>query len=192
MHRHPRAECRHFLGKFVPCLRAQLLSPMPQRLLDGLVQTANLFHFQSLRQCNRRQPRVVEYFVRIRVADSAEQMWVRQRALQCVIFRNQIAANCSTFAANTSIPPASSPASSFFSRQNVQRSPLLRPSLRERQRPVFKIERPLTRAFHPESPALLSNATDPQSSSGTTSQISLSNPMAIRFPILRNSLTFRP
>ena len=86
---HALSKRGHLLGKVLAGLGDQLVAPLRQDADRVRVQALDLFRCQLARQQHRRHLRGVKDLVRVGVADAAQQMRIRQRALQGVILARQ-------------------------------------------------------------------------------------------------------
>src|SRR5205807_6914741 len=86
---HLVAKRRDLLRELALRLCAQTLHPLAQRRSRGIVEPHDLLVRQPQRQSHRTELRAVEDLIRIRVADSAEQAWIGERAFERAIGRAQ-------------------------------------------------------------------------------------------------------
>ena len=70
-----------FLREAVSVFLTKSADPLAENRADGVVQTRDLVFGQALRPFHRRQLRPVKDFIRVRVANAAENAWIRQGAL---------------------------------------------------------------------------------------------------------------
>ena len=82
--RHPFVECRHLLGKRVFGLTLQPVCPFSERRDRRRTQPRRSLGAQLAGQLERRQSGAMKNFIRVCVADAAEQMRIGKRALQRV------------------------------------------------------------------------------------------------------------
>ena len=85
MDRHTRAKRGDFSWELVAGLGTQMIGPFIQGEPGGLIELLQLFNAQALGVSDRRQPGPMQYFIRVGVADPAEQTRVTQGSLEGVI-----------------------------------------------------------------------------------------------------------
>ena len=90
MDRHAFAESADFFRKAVAGRIPKPLDPVPQREPHGVEQAFDFLGRQFLRKSHRRELRPVQDFIRIGVANPAEQARVCKGALHGVIFRCEL------------------------------------------------------------------------------------------------------
>src|SRR5688572_16225403 len=86
---HSLAKGRDLLRKLLSLLASQPRNPILQRPSSGMIQTTHLFVGELPGARQRREPGPVQDFIRIRIADSAEETRVGQRTLEGMAFRAQ-------------------------------------------------------------------------------------------------------
>lgn len=79
--RHLRSKSRHLLWEAVAVLRDQALHPLGRDLSRRGVEALHLLIGQALCPNQRRELRAMEDLVGVGIADTAEDAWIRQRAL---------------------------------------------------------------------------------------------------------------
>src|SRR6185437_6317208 len=83
------AESRDLLGKLAGRFGAQPLRPFDERAARRLEQRRDLVVGQQAGELDGRQPRAMEYFVGVRIADAAEQSRIGERAFDRVALAAQ-------------------------------------------------------------------------------------------------------
>lgn len=86
MDRHLIAECGDLLGKTVTELDAKPLGPFVQRIKGRLMEARDLIFCQLSGQPEWREPRTMQDFIRVGVANPAEKPWIGQGPLECPVF----------------------------------------------------------------------------------------------------------
>src|SRR6185503_14705554 len=89
MDRHLVAKRGDLFRKAAGDVLPQPIDPGDERRARRLVEAEALLVGQGARELQRREPRGVQDFVRVRVADTAEEMRVGQRALERVALARQ-------------------------------------------------------------------------------------------------------
>jgi len=92
MRGHFSMERRHVFGESTCGLAAQPCDPFRQDVACRLVQYRYFFFRQPAGPFQWREPRAVKDFIRVRVADPAEQSWIGQGAFYGMIFPEERAA----------------------------------------------------------------------------------------------------
>ncbi len=78
-----------FSGNLSPASDRSLSRPFRKDLERGCMEQSNLAGGELARELEGRQFRPMQDLVRVCIADAAEQMWIRQRALQCMAFLSE-------------------------------------------------------------------------------------------------------
>ena len=102
---HAVPECSNVFRKAGPRFSSHTIDPSFQDALSGLEEALNLIISQGTGQLDRREACRVKNFIGVRIADSAEETGIGQRALRVWFSRVSTARNDSRFASNGSIPP---------------------------------------------------------------------------------------
>lgn len=89
VHGHLPTERRHVLWKTTASFSPQNFNPMSQGSLCGVKQSPDGLGRKLLRQRHGREPGAVQDFVRIRIANAAEQVRIGQGALERVISQRE-------------------------------------------------------------------------------------------------------
>ena len=87
MRRHVFSECSDFLREFLAGFFAQPMDPFDQCVAGGGVKPRDFFFSKFLRQLYRRQSRIPKNFVRVSIADAAEESRIGERPFQRVRVR---------------------------------------------------------------------------------------------------------
>ena len=89
MHRHFLAERRDFFRELARRFRAQAIDPLAEHFAGCGVEARRLFRRQFQGHGDGRKVRTVQDFVRVGIADSTEQAWISQGALDGVTLAHQ-------------------------------------------------------------------------------------------------------
>src|SRR6185437_7451058 len=87
VHGHFRPEGSHILREFFPCLGGEPVRPRAESLARGGVETIPLVWLELLGERNWGKLRSVKDFVRVCVADAADQSWIGEGALERAVLR---------------------------------------------------------------------------------------------------------
>ena len=138
---HSLVECGHLFRKPFTSVCLKPCRPLRERVNRGRMQQTDLVSRQLTSQLEGRQPRTMKNFIRIRVPDAAEQMGIRQRSLQRVIFSlerfNKGVEACGHHLEAARIDRRQG----CFTLQDVKRSSFLRGGLGQQQRAIVEIKR---------------------------------------------------
>ena len=192
MHRHLRPEGRHLLRKALSRLGSKSIHPYRHRRACRRKQPLPLFRFQLVRLRDWRKLRRMQNLVGIRIPYPADQARIGQRALQSAILRSQCRAKSiqvrlkylhSARIHRIAAPPRREPHISDARRFEPASVSTRDPFGKSNAASAFRPASLAPAAFQCSRPAIIRC---------NTSQISSSNPIAIRFPIRRNSRTVLP
>jgi len=89
VNRHLWPESCDLLGEVVPGFLTKPGDPLTENRAHGVVQTRDLVFGQALSPFHRRQLCPMKDFIRVRVANAAENAWARQGAFGGVNFAQQ-------------------------------------------------------------------------------------------------------
>ncbi|SPE25976.1 hypothetical protein SBA2_270086 [Acidobacteriia bacterium SbA2] len=141
VHGHGGAKCRHSFRETAAGFLSQSLGPIPERLPGGFVEARDLLAGQPAGECGGRELGNVQYLIGIRVADAAHEMRIGERALERVVLGRE--ARRELFEAGLKhLEPARVEAGELLRAcHHVNRGPLARSRLAERQAAGIEIER---------------------------------------------------